>query len=87
MKKGLITRINLNAAVEAQKTEGTKIGNFFIRKGLVSKEALIEIIQEQIIETIVQIFTWKEGRYEFLARVANLSRYPASAHGWVEDCR
>ncbi|TNF52357.1 DUF4388 domain-containing protein [bacterium] len=66
MKKGMITRENLNAAVEAQKTDGTKIGNFFIRKALVSKEALIEIIQEQIIETIVQIFTWKEGRYEFL---------------------
>lgn len=68
MKKGMITRENLNTAMEAQKTEGIKIGNFFIRKALVSKEALIEIIQEQIIETIVQIFTWKEGRYEFLAQ-------------------
>jgi hypothetical protein len=66
IKKGLITQEIFDSAIEAQKTEGTKIGNYFVKHRMVSKEDLTAIIQDQIIETIVQIFTWKEGRYEFI---------------------
>jgi hypothetical protein len=45
-----------------------KIGNYFARKNHVSKDILMEIVQEQIIEVVVQIFNWKEGRYEFQAQ-------------------
>ena len=33
---------------------------------MIPKQDLTEIIEEQIIEAIVQIFAWKEGRYEFV---------------------
>lgn len=66
IKRGLVGQKDLDTAIEMQKTEGIKLGNIFVRHGLVTKEALAEIIQGQIIETIVQIFTWKEGRYEFI---------------------
>ncbi len=66
IKRGLVGQKDLETAIEMQKTEGIKLGNIFVRHGLVTKEALAEIIQGQIIETIVQIFTWKEGRYEFI---------------------
>jgi len=66
IKKELIKQGDLNNAIDAQKTEGLKLGNFFLKNGLVSKEALLEVMQEQIIETIVQVFSWKEGRYEFI---------------------
>jgi len=66
IKKGLIDQKDLDTAIEIQKAEGIKVGTIFVRHGLVPKETLARIIQEQIIETIVQIFTWKEGRYEFI---------------------
>ncbi len=65
IRKGLITSQDFENAMEIQKTEHVKLGNILIRKGLVPKDGLMEIIHEQIIETIVQIFSWKEGRYEF----------------------
>lgn len=66
LNKGLITEKDLFEAVEKQKAEGIKVGSYFAKNGLVAKEVLTEIIQDQIIETIVQVFTWKEGRYEFI---------------------
>lgn len=68
IKKKLITQKDLDTAIEIQKTEGIKTGNVFVKYELVSKEVLTEIIQEQIIETLVQIFTWKEGRYKFTSQ-------------------
>jgi len=66
IKKGLIDQRDLETAIEMQKAEGIKLGTIFIRNGLISKETLAGIIQEQIIESIVQIFAWKEGKYEFI---------------------
>lgn len=66
IKKGLIDQKDLETAMEMQKAEGIKIGTIFIKHGLLSKETLAGIIKEQIIESIVQIFAWKEGKYEFI---------------------
>ena len=68
IKKGLIDQKDLDTAIEIQKTEGIKLGTIFIRRGLVPKQTLSEILQEQILEAIVQIFAWKEGKYEFISR-------------------
>lgn len=66
IKKKLITQKDLDTAIDMQKTEGIKTGSVFVKYELVSKEVLTEIIQAQIIETLVQTFTWKEGRYKFI---------------------
>jgi hypothetical protein len=66
IKKELITREDLDSALKVQKAEGMMLGNIFVKRGLVSKEAITKILESQIVDTIAQIFTWKEGRYEFV---------------------
>ncbi len=66
INRGLIDQKDLDTAIEMQKTEGIKIGNIFVKYDLISKKVLTEIIQGQIIDTIVQIFTWEEGKYKFV---------------------
>lgn len=65
MKRGLIKAEALKAAIEEQKKTGAKIGAILIKKGLISQEHLREVLTFQITETAVQLFSWKEGRYEF----------------------
>ncbi|MBI4698494.1 MAG: DUF4388 domain-containing protein [Nitrospirae bacterium] len=65
IKKGLLSQKNLDAALEIQKAENLKLGNIFVKNGWVSIEDLSEVIGDQITEAIVQVFGWKEGRYEF----------------------
>lgn len=65
VKKGLLTEEDLNKTLEEQNATGEKVGNLLIKKGIVTKDQLKEIITSQITETVVQLFSWKEGIYEF----------------------
>jgi predicted transcriptional regulator len=65
MKKGLLSEADLQSVLEEQQSSNAKIGNILIRKGLVPKEQIQGIIEGQIQETVIQIFAWKEGSYEF----------------------
>ncbi len=65
-KKRLITEEDLQEALKEQQDTGVKIGNVLIKKGIIGKEQIQDIVISQISETVVQIFGWKEGRYEFI---------------------
>jgi hypothetical protein len=65
LKKGFIKDTDLQAVIEEQKKTGAKIGNVLIKKGLVSKEIVSDILNSQITETVIQLFSWKQGTYEF----------------------
>ncbi|MBI4689782.1 MAG: DUF4388 domain-containing protein [Nitrospirae bacterium] len=65
IKKGLIRDEDLQSVLKEQQSTGVKIGNILIRNGLVQKEQLKDVIISQITETVVQLFNWKEGIYEF----------------------
>ena len=65
VKKGLLGEETLQAVLREQKSTNAKLGNLLIRNGLVEKEEVEEILIVQIRETVVQIFNWKEGAYEF----------------------
>jgi Domain of unknown function (DUF4388)/Type II secretion system (T2SS), protein G len=65
VKKGLLIEDELQGILREQKDTNAKLGNMLIRKGFVKKEQVEEIIIGQIKETIVQIFNWKEGTYDF----------------------
>ncbi len=65
LKKGLIKEEDLQKALEEQQSTGEKLGNILIKKGVVGKEHLQEILTTQITETVVQLFGWKDGDYEF----------------------
>jgi hypothetical protein len=65
VKKGILSEEALQAVLTEQKSTNVKIGNLLIRKGLIDKEEVEEILIGQIKETVVQIFNWKEGAYDF----------------------
>ena len=64
-KKGLFTEEELQGMLEEQQKSNLRLGNFLVRKGIVKKEDIEETLIGQIKETIIQIFSWKEGTYEF----------------------
>ena len=68
VKKGLITEDNLQSALEEQRSRGVKIGNVLIQRGLVDKQAVLDIVTGQITETVIQLFSWKQGTYEFVSK-------------------
>jgi len=74
LKKGLIKGEDLKSALEEQKRTGTRIGDVFLRKGLVKKEDIKETLTLQMTETVVQLFSWKEGTYEFQSQEVTVSK-------------
>jgi hypothetical protein len=66
VKKGLVKEEELAKALEEQNSTGEKVGNLLVKHGIVKKQQLQEIINSQITETVVQLFGWKEGIYEFV---------------------
>jgi hypothetical protein len=65
VKKGLMDEKDLQSVLEEQRSSNVKLGNILVRKGIVDKEHILEILTGQIKETVVQIFGWKQGTYEF----------------------
>jgi len=65
LKKGFIKDADLQTVLEEQKKTGTKIGTILIKKGLVEQALIHEILTSQITETVIQLFSWKHGSYEF----------------------
>ncbi len=65
LKKGLIGDADLRAVLEEQKKTGTRLGHILTASGLVDRETIVEILQAQITETVIQLFDWKQGTYEF----------------------
>ena len=68
VKKKLIQEKDLENAIEEQHKTGAKLGSILIRNGMVAKEVIEDIVQSQITETIIQLFGWKQGTYEFAAQ-------------------
>jgi len=65
VKKGLLSEEDLQTALDEQRTSNVKFGNILVKRGIVKQEDIEEIITGQIKETVIQIFGWKEGSYEF----------------------
>jgi len=65
MKKGLISREQIESTVSKQRAEGGKFGALLVKENHISKEQLQEVITFQITEVMVQVFSMKEGFYEF----------------------
>src|SRR4030043_110570 len=65
IKKGLMTEQDLQSVLEEQIISNMKFGNILVNKRIVKKEQIQEILIGQIKETVIQIFGWKDGTYEF----------------------
>lgn len=68
LKKGFISEGDLLATLEEQRKTGAKLGNVIVEKGFADKEIVQDIIRSQITETVIQLFSWKQGAYEFSAQ-------------------
>jgi hypothetical protein len=65
LKKGLIKEEELQTALAEHKKTGDRLGNILVSREIVPKETVSEIVHSQITETVIQLFSWKEGSYEF----------------------
>src|SRR5579883_759447 len=63
---GLVTREQLEMAIEAQRTEpNRRLGDLLISRGIVTREALHEQVRVQIEEAVFSLFTWSQGTFNF----------------------
>lgn len=74
VKKGLLDEKTLQSILDEQKNTNVRLGNILVRKGIVGKEDIEEILVGQIKETVIQIFGWKEGSYEFTPQAIPLDK-------------
>jgi len=61
----IISRQELDYALELQKRTLRRLGDLLVELGFVSKEYLREMTELQTTETIYRLFHWKSGTYEF----------------------
>src|SRR5215207_4230384 len=61
VKGGLITREQLEQAIEAQsKARDRRLGDLLVEKGLIAREELHRLIRVQIEEAVYFLFTWTQ---------------------------
>jgi len=65
IKKGVLQEADLQTMLEEHQKSNLRLGSFLVRKGMAKREEIEEIVTGQIKETIIQMFSWKEGTYEF----------------------
>jgi hypothetical protein len=65
VKKGILEERELRNILDEQRRTNIKLGTILIQRGIAEKEVVQDIITGQIEETVVQIFNWKQGTYEF----------------------
>jgi hypothetical protein len=65
VKKGLLNEEDLQGVLDEQRITNMRLGNLLVRKGISKREDVEEVLTGQIKETVIQIFGWKEGTYEF----------------------
>jgi len=68
VKRGLIRDEDLKTLLEEQRRTGIKLGTALIQRELVDKEKIKDILNSQVTETVVQLFGWQQGTYEFTAQ-------------------
>lgn len=64
-KEGLIIDQDLISVLEEQKKTSAGIPDIILKRGLAKKEEIIKVLAAMISEMVAQLFSWKEGTYEF----------------------
>lgn len=74
VRKGIMTNETLEKAIAEHKKTRTKLGKILIDRGLATKEQIMQVLTDQITELIVQLFSWKDGMYEFTPGAVPIDR-------------
>lgn len=67
VREGIITREQLDAAIEEQSAQrdGRRIGEILKAQGVIDQAALQRYIRHQIEEAVYHLFTWSQGTFYF----------------------
>jgi hypothetical protein len=68
VKRGLMSEADLRSILEEQRRTGSRFAHIVIKRDLVDKDIIKDILQGQITETVIQLFGWKQGTYEFASQ-------------------
>lgn len=66
LKKGALKDEDLQVALEEQRRTGKALGGILLAKGTVDRECVKGVLTSQITETVLQLFSWERGTYEFI---------------------
>ena len=72
LKKGSLKDEDLQIALEEQRRTGKALGSILLKRGAVDKEQIREVLTGQVTETVLQLFSWEKGIYEFIPRPITL---------------
>lgn len=69
IEAGKITPEQVKEALDLQSKSGRKmrLGMILLDRGYISPQDLVSFVQEQILETVLDFFTWKDGTFSFIA--------------------
>jgi len=65
LRTRLLTREQLDRAIEVQKSTSQRLGHILIGQQLISQQALSQALQLQVKETVYRLFRWQAGSYHF----------------------
>ena len=72
LKRGALKDEDLQIALEEQRRTGKALGGILLKKGVVDREHIKEVLTSQITETVLQLFSWEKGIYEFTPQAITL---------------
>lgn len=70
LKKGKISKVDLERAIALHKQTGRQLGTTLVDMNLFDKEEVIECLKLQIEEIVYNLFSWQEGEFQFVENVA-----------------
>jgi hypothetical protein len=62
---GKVDEIQLQAAREAQRKSGAKLGEVLVQQGFLTEEEVLDILKTRTLDAIYDLFVWTEGEFEF----------------------
>lgn len=72
LKKGSLKDEDLKIALEEQRSTGRALGSILLKRGVVDEEHIKEVLTSQVTETVLQLFSWERGIYEFTPQTITL---------------
>lgn len=65
VRAGKLTESRLDQALKIQQETLQRLGHVLMRRGWIERETLAKNLQLQILETVYDLFRWRDGEYDF----------------------
>jgi hypothetical protein len=62
---GKVSEAQLQAAREAQRSSGAKLGEVLVAQGFLSEQDVLDILKIRTLDAIYDLFLWDKGQFEF----------------------